>query len=114
MRPTSYSSWPNATLRLLHTEQDDVSEGSLGHPRRVQIHDPSLEIGLLEFELEPPHAWIDFDQAVPGHLWQVAGRGAGRARHQAMLSRTEGELEACVGQITVTGAVPGASGSWFR
>jgi Glucose-6-phosphate dehydrogenase, NAD binding domain len=49
----------------------------------------SLEIRLVELQLESTYPRIDLDLSAPGHSWQVAGRRAGRARHQAVLSRSE-------------------------
>src|SRR5262245_14005222 len=56
--------------------------------------DASLEIRLVEFEPEPPYSWVDLHLSAPRHSWQRAGCGAGRARHQAVLSRSEGKPHA--------------------
>src|SRR5215510_11897201 len=54
----------------------------------------SLEVHLVERELEPAHARIDLDLPAPRHGRKRAGRRAGRARHQPILPGAERNLEA--------------------
>jgi hypothetical protein len=84
----------------LVTRAKDESKG-LGERRTVGNHRrrcrelsaKSLEIRPVEFELEPPYSRVDLDLPAPGDSWQIAGRRAGRARHQVVLSRSEGKLD---------------------
>src|SRR5262245_13371214 len=55
-----------------------------------------LEVRLVELELESSHARVDLDLPAPGDLREIAGRRAGRARHQTVLPWLESESEVAV------------------